>query len=390
MRYLKMGTLLLIALCIAISTCWAQDKASKLTPEDKKSQQQEAVPLSEVTAGLNKIQGLSKEEAEEKAFALQKQEEKASWERKRIIRLLRAAALEKAGERDKAIATYKNIVKVAKDTPYAVTANFRLHVIENPDRTSKEMKAVYKIIAGETEAKGWFLLSGKWVWSTTHNAALQSLIDMQSSRLSFRFFQYLRSKSPFPKDYAYMFVLLVLTIGTRLIALPLYFNAAKASNKISHLQPELEMIQDMYGDDPGLAQQETMKLYDENGIKVWSGCLTTLIDLIFVVWAMISLGNYSPQMILDGSRFFWISDVTQFNLLIIVAWIFLSIIQTGLNPVRMSCAQITCSSLFFGAIIAGIAWWWKWPAYVFIFWISMIVVGTLTMGILRIICSATD
>lgn len=390
MRYLKMGALLLIALCITISTCQAQDKSTKLTPEDKKSQQQEALLLSEVTAGLNEIQGLSKEEAEKKALALQKQEEKVSWERKRIIRLQKAAVLEKAGKREKAIATYKNIVKMAKNTPYAVTANFRLHVIKNSDRTPKEMKAVYKIIAGEPDAKGWFLLSGKWIRSTTRHAALQSLIDMQSSRLSFRFFQYLRSKSPFPPDYAYLFVLLVLTVGTRLLALPLYFNAAKASIKISRLQPEIEMIRILYNDEPELVQQVTMKLYDENGIKVWSGCLTTLIDMIFVVWAMISLGNYSPQMILDGSRFFWISDVTQFNLLIIVAWIFLSIIQSGLNPMRLSCSQVTCSSLFFGAIIAGIAWWWKWPAYVFIFWISMIVVGTLTMGILRLICAVTD
>ncbi|MCD4786513.1 MAG: hypothetical protein K8T10_22020 [Candidatus Eremiobacteraeota bacterium] len=353
MRYIKIGALLLIALCIVMSTCHARDKSSKLTPEEKKSQQQKAILLSEVTVRLNKIQGLSKEEAEMKVLALQKQEEEASWEKKRIIiRLLKAASLEKAGKRGEAIATYKNILKVTKDTLYANTANFRLHVIENPDRTLKEMKT----IAALPEAMGWFLLSGKWILSTTRHAALQSLIDMQSSRLSFRFFQYLRSKSPFPPDYAYLFVLLVLTVGTRLLALPLYFNVAKAST------PQ----------------------------KVWS--VTTLIDLIFVIWAMISLGNYSPQMILDGSRFLWISDVTQFNLLIIIAWIVVTTIYilAWLNPEGVSWGEINCSSLFFGAIIIGIAWRWKWPAYVFIFWILLTMVGKLTMDILRMIYAATD
>jgi hypothetical protein len=53
-------------------------------------------------------------------------------------------------------------------------------------------------------------------------AALQELVDLREDRPSFRVFQFLRSHSIFPTPYGYLFVLLVLGMGVKILELPLY------------------------------------------------------------------------------------------------------------------------------------------------------------------------
>ena len=348
------------------------------------------IPYEQVTEALNAIWVLSTHDAARKVNDLLATRETTSEMGRRTIDLLIAVGLERTGDSISARSAYADIVAQAKDTPYANSADFRLRILEKPDRSIKDSDALFKTIASEPEAVGWFLISNRWIWSTSRRAASQMLVELRADELSFRFFQFLREKSPFSASYAYFFILLALTGGAKVLEMPLSIRSAKTAVALRRLQPQIQLIQNMYSDDPVAMNQSLMELYKSRGINMWGGCALTVVDLIFVVWAMITLRNFTPQMTLDSARFFWAADVTRPDLRILLIWGLMSIIQPFLAGTfrqtqqfgQQSAATMGCSMLVGSAILIAIAWYWKWPAYVLIFWLLLTAVGLFITGIL--------
>ncbi|MFO1432369.1 MAG: hypothetical protein U1F76_19865 [Candidatus Competibacteraceae bacterium] len=75
-------------------------------------------------------------------------------------------------------------------------------------------------------APGWFLVAGHDL-DDAQRLALQSSLDRRSDDLSMRFFRFLWSSSPFPQPYAYLFILLVLTLIVKFLELPFLFKTAQ-------------------------------------------------------------------------------------------------------------------------------------------------------------------
>lgn len=79
--------------------------------------------------------------------------------------------------------------------------------------------------------------------------------------------------------------IILLTIFTRCLLVPLSYKQQKSMFKMQALSPELKKIQDKYKDqksDPEIQrkmQMETQKLYSENNVSPFSGCLPMLIQL---------------------------------------------------------------------------------------------------------------
>ncbi len=79
--------------------------------------------------------------------------------------------------------------------------------------------------------------------------------------------------------------IILLTIFTRCLMIPLSYKQQKSMFKMQALSPELKKIQDKYKDsmsDPEIQrkmQMETQKLYSENNVSPFSGCLPMLIQL---------------------------------------------------------------------------------------------------------------
>lgn len=79
--------------------------------------------------------------------------------------------------------------------------------------------------------------------------------------------------------------IILLTIFTRCLMIPLSYKQQKSMFKIQALSPELKKIQAKYKDgatDPEIQrkmQMETQKLYSENQVSPFSGCLPMLIQL---------------------------------------------------------------------------------------------------------------
>ncbi|MGD2086298.1 MAG: YidC/Oxa1 family membrane protein insertase [Candidatus Aminicenantes bacterium] len=337
-----------------------------------------ALSNTRVSETLNEIWGLPRQEAKKVAYGLRAAWGKASIEGKHAACLMIAAALEKAQKNRLARLTYQQIKKNAEILPYAKSASFRLRLFDEPGLSKPENnEKIYKFIADE--ADGWFLLPQEKRWIMPREA-LQPLIENREQDLSFRFFKFLRAHSPFPGSYAFLFIFLVLTIGIKVLELPLYVKTGKAAYQLRGLTPQIEDIR-LNSSDFMEAQQRINALYRSHGINLSSGCLVLIVDLIFIIWALISMSSFSPQFIQDGARFLWVTDITQPNLGIIIVCVILSLVAQRLafssQQTLMPVGALIFGALISGTIISFIAMHWKWPAYVFIFWILLTIFGIL-------------
>jgi len=78
--------------------------------------------------------------------------------------------------------------------------------------------------------------------------------------------------------------IILLTIATRFLMLPLAFNSQKSMAAMKKLQPEIDKIKKKYGDnkDPEIQQKmnrEIQSLYSKNKVNPFGGCLPLLIQM---------------------------------------------------------------------------------------------------------------
>lgn len=78
---------------------------------------------------------------------------------------------------------------------------------------------------------------------------------------------------------SYGFSLILFTIITRIVLLPLSIKQQKASAKMAAFKPRIDEIQTKYADNRERMNEELMKLYQEEGYSPTAGCLPLLIQL---------------------------------------------------------------------------------------------------------------
>lgn len=86
--------------------------------------------------------------------------------------------------------------------------------------------------------------------------------------------------------------IIIFTVITRLLILPLTLKSVRSSRKMQELQPKIKELQRKYGKDQRKLQEETMKLYQEYQINPLGGCLPMILQLpifIGVYWAVLHL-----------------------------------------------------------------------------------------------------
>lgn len=86
--------------------------------------------------------------------------------------------------------------------------------------------------------------------------------------------------------------LLLFTIITRIITLPLQIKQQKSTARMNMMQPELEKLKTKYGKNQEKLNEETMKLYSEYQINPMASCLPMVISLV-ILWALIPV-VYGP------------------------------------------------------------------------------------------------
>lgn len=109
---------------------------------------------------------------------------------------------------------------------------------------------------------------------------------------------------------SYVLAIFLFTLVVRLLTQPLMNKQMRSSRKMQLLQPEIEQIKKRYANNPQKLQQETMKLYKENGASPTAGCLPLLVQMP-ILWALFdALRAYQPA---DLSRFsfMWIPNLAE-------------------------------------------------------------------------------
>lgn len=78
---------------------------------------------------------------------------------------------------------------------------------------------------------------------------------------------------------SYGLAILCVTIIIRFIILPLTIKQYRSSKQMQALQPELKKLKEKYKDDTKKQQEETMKLFQTNGVNPLAGCFPLLVQM---------------------------------------------------------------------------------------------------------------
>ncbi|MFC5450643.1 membrane protein insertase YidC [Paenibacillus aestuarii] len=77
--------------------------------------------------------------------------------------------------------------------------------------------------------------------------------------------------------------ILVVTMIIRLIILPLTLKQYKSSKRMQELQPEMKKVKEKYKDDAKKQQEETMKLFQQNGVNPLAGCFPIIVQMPILI-----------------------------------------------------------------------------------------------------------
>jgi len=108
------------------------------------------------------------------------------------------------------------------------------------------------------------------------------------------------------KGISYVLAIVIFTLIIRIIILPLNIKAAKSTQGMQKIQPQVKKLQEKYKSDPQKMNEEVMKLYKENNVSVAGGCLPSLLPLpvlMALYWVFMGIEG------LDGVSFLWLNDL---------------------------------------------------------------------------------
>src|SRR5690554_459799 len=77
--------------------------------------------------------------------------------------------------------------------------------------------------------------------------------------------------------------ILVVTILIRFLVLPLTLKQYKSSKAMQALQPEMKKLKEKYKDDAKKQQEETMKLFQSNGVNPLAGCFPLIAQMPILI-----------------------------------------------------------------------------------------------------------
>ena len=89
----------------------------------------------------------------------------------------------------------------------------------------------------------------------------------------------------------YGLAIIIFTILLRLILLPINLKQQKTMKKTAKIQKKMKEIQDKYSNDPVRLNQEVRDLYSEERMSPFSGCLSSILQLIIIVSIFFLVSN---------------------------------------------------------------------------------------------------
>ncbi|MEO0203247.1 MAG: membrane protein insertase YidC [candidate division WOR-3 bacterium] len=194
------------------------------------------------------------------------------------------------------------------------------------------------------------------------------------SQLIFYSFRFLYS---FVHNYGFVIILFSLII--KIIFSPLTYFSYKSMQKLAKIQPQIQKLQVIYKDDPEKLQKEILRIYQEEKVNPFGGCLPLLIQLpIFFALYQVLVTSIDFK---NAEFLFWIKDLSSrdpyFVLPILMTLI--SLINTFIQPTTDKNAKIIgiVMSLLFLIIFL------TFPAGLVLYWLSYSFFGIIEQFIFK-------
>ena len=115
----------------------------------------------------------------------------------------------------------------------------------------------------------------------------------------------------------YGWSIVILTVIVKIILYPVYAKSIKSSSRMGELQPKVQQIQQKYANDKARANEEISKLYKEEGVSMYGGCLPMIIQMFVIMGLFTLLRNplqymgSEDMLVAVHESFLWIKDLAQ-------------------------------------------------------------------------------
>ena len=95
----------------------------------------------------------------------------------------------------------------------------------------------------------------------------------------------------------YGLAIIIFTIISRIILLPISLKQQKTMKKTQIIQKEMKSIQERYSNDPERMNRETMELYKSHNMTPFSGCLGSILQFILLIGMFILISRPLTHML---------------------------------------------------------------------------------------------
>ena len=106
----------------------------------------------------------------------------------------------------------------------------------------------------------------------------------------------------------YGIVLIIFALLIKIITAPLTQKSTKSMKKMQAMAPRMNELKEKYAKDPQKLNEETMKIYKEEGINPMGGCLPILVQMP-LLWALYIVFRSTISLRQEGF-FWWIKDLS--------------------------------------------------------------------------------
>lgn len=176
--------------------------------------------------------------------------------------------------------------------------------------------------------------------------------------------------------------IVVLTIIVRIVLIPLTWKQFKSMRGMQALQPQIKELQAKYAGDRQVLNQKMMEFYSENKINPLGSCLPLLLQMpvFFALFYMLRSesaagGHFATDNFWMWIRpwdfdqpWWWAESIIQFDLILLLFYV-ASQFAASLQMTSRDPAQ-RIMMLSMPVVIGVVMYVGKWPAGLFIYWVT--------------------
>ncbi|MGB3977230.1 MAG: membrane protein insertase YidC [bacterium] len=192
---------------------------------------------------------------------------------------------------------------------------------------------------------------------------IENIVDFGWITILGKFFYYFLTKSVlYVKNFGFGIILITLIV--KLLLFPLSHKQMQSMKKMQAIQPQMKAIQEKYRKDPQKQQQELSQLYKKHGVNPMGGCLPLLIQFpVFIALYQVLMNLVEMR----GASFFWVKDLAQPNVIMVLIMGVSMLIQQKMTPVSGDPRQ---AKMMMMMPVIFTAMFWNFPSGLVLYWLT--------------------